>query len=573
MRLSLGMARSGSRHRSATLGWSSAVAGAVLILALGTLAAHSALSSGSAGASVPPAIASWQPEPLPLPAHTPSGVSAYAGPVACPAIAKCEVLGEYQTPAGLNEDLISTQHGTTWSTVVAPLPSGGIEAANLGPYQLRCTGLGDCIGTSLYESSTSIAADILIEFKGRWSAIAMPMPANAIHSSFPTIDFMACPRLGACVIVGTYAARSGLTEGLIVREVNGRFVAGQAPVPGGLDHGSALDSVACEGASTCVAAGDYVTPSGSTEPLFVTDSAGSLRASVAPLPPNAAAAPSAEVEGVSCASASICVALGSYEDAAGDRVGFIDTSSSGQWVATAMPSPAGASALDPSPEIDAVACKAGYFCLAVGHYTDSSGNVQGLVLMEEAGIWLASMMPGTTDTNVIMHSVACVSATSCAATGHYDAGGAQFGYLLTLSGSTLSGTVSPMPPNANPNPESDLGFVACPWLATCVATGVYSDGDAQLPLALSGASTPSTTTTTTTTTTTVPPTTSSTTTTTTTPFLPTTTTNVFSTTTTTVPFQPTTTTTTVPPTTTTTTTTVSPGAVSSIGCPGRRCRL
>lgn len=433
----------------------------------------------------PRAATAWQATRLPVPPGAGSGGGGYAGPIACPEVGGCVVLGEYSTAAGQDEDLIATEAGPLWSAVEAPLPPGGVEAANLGPYLLRCTGVGSCVGTSVYETSTSVAVDILEEVGGRWSAVAMPLPANA-SSRIPAVNAMACPHRGACVIAGSYLTTSGLDEGLLVTQEGSTFVAAEAPVIGRSNKGSALSGVACSAENSCVAAGYYVMASGGRQPLLVSDAAGALTSGAAPLPPNAAGNPEAELDGVSCGSSTLCVALGSYEDQLGGRLGFIDTSSQAGWTASTMPSPQGASLTSPSPEISGVVCKAGTYCLAVGHYTDSSDTTQGLALMERSGRWFASMMPGTADTDVVVRAVACVSATSCAAAGHYGSGGTAAGYVMTLSGATLSGEKPPAPPGASSRPREDFEYVACPWIATCVASGTYVGATTpQLPLVVS----------------------------------------------------------------------------------------
>ncbi len=432
----------------------------------------------------------WQPTQLPVPTGALRDRAGYAGPIACPKVGGCVVLGEYATAAGTDEDLIDTETAGLWSSAVAPLPPGGTAAANLGPYTLGCTGVGFCLGTSLYQTATSVAPEILEENGGRWTALAMPMPTNASRSRIPSVGAMACPLRGACVIVGTYDTTSGLSEGFVVTQESRRFVAVEAPIPAGPRRDSSLAGVSCSTATFCLAVGYFVAASGSREALAVSDATGTLAASPAVLLPSGAnARPQAVLQSVSCGRSSPCVALGGYNDAAGDRFGVIDTESNGTWTVRKMPSPPGARTASPSPRIFGITCKAGNYCLAVGQYVDATGTLQGLALLEEAGHWSASMMPATLDSNVVVRAVACINDTHCAAAGSLGTGtGGQAGYLMTLSGSSLSGTVAPVPANAALLPDVQLGYVACPWIATCVASGTYEAAGttgAQLPLAVS----------------------------------------------------------------------------------------
>jgi len=422
-----------------------------------------------------------------VPAGGFSDGAGYAGPIACPAVGGCVVLGEYSTPKGADEDLIATEKSGTWSAVQAPIPTGATEATNLGPYALRCTGVGYCLGTSLFQAPTTVAADVLEEAGGVWSAVAMPVPSNLRTGTFPTVSALACPLRGACVIVGTYETTSGLTEGFVVTQEGDQFVAAQAPTPGA-NRGSILAGVACQTTTACVAVGSYVTTANEQEGLLVSDATGRLAAAVPPLPGNAASDPKAALQAVSCGSSTLCFATGAYENPSGDHLGFVDTDSAGTWAAAKMPVPSGASGTSPSPAIYGLVCKGGDYCLGVGAYTSSAGKGEGLALVQRAGDWSASMMPGTDNTNVVVRAVSCVSETSCAAAGHYQSKAGQVGYLLTLSGTTLSGTTSPLPSNANASPGVDLGAVACPWIATCTASGTYGRSGSpptQLPFVVS----------------------------------------------------------------------------------------
>jgi hypothetical protein len=461
--------------------------GALALLGGGIVAPIVVPAAGSLKAV---ASSPWKATQLRLPAGGVANGAGFAGPVSCPAIGGCVVLGEYSTSSGLEENLIATEKAGVWSDARAPLPPGGTQATNLGPYTLICTGVGNCVGTSLYQSATAVAADILEDNLGTWSAVAMPLPKNAAPARLPTISGMSCLRRGDCVIVGTYVTTTGLSEGLVVTQVDKVFAAAEAPTPGAPNRGAALTGVSCVMVTSCVAVGDFATP-GDREPLFVVDNAGALSGSRALLPLRAAGNPQSELQAVSC-SPTVCIALGSYVNLTGDRLGVIETGevtgATTTWTARRTPSPPGASPTSPSPQIYSVRCKITIYCLAVGRYTDASGKTQGLVLLAQAGRWSASMMPGTLNSGVVVRAVTCASETSCVAVGQYLSGGRELGYIMSLSGSTLSGGTAPEASSAMPSRPEDLEFVACRYIAICTASGTYNGAAEpvhQLPLVVS----------------------------------------------------------------------------------------
>jgi hypothetical protein len=139
---------------------------------------------------------------------------------------------------------------------------------------------------------------------------------------------------------------------------------------------------------------------------------------------------------VSCASATICAAAGYYTDSSGNQQGLLLTWSGTSWTATKAPLPAGASTM----AIESLSCDSALPCVVTGHYTDSSGNQQGLLLTWSGTSWTATTAPlpagaATPNPGVDIGSVSCTSATTCIASGYYiDSSGTPQGLLLTGSG-------------------------------------------------------------------------------------------------------------------------------------------
>ncbi len=134
--------------------------------------------------------------------------------------------------------------------------------------------------------------------------------------------------------------------------------------------------------------GRYFDSSGDSEGLLLTETAGTWATGVqASLPANAAANPDAFVGSVSCASAGDCSAVGGYTDSSGDSEGLLWTGSSGVWatgVQASLPANAGS---QPFPDLNSVSCASAGNCAVAGDYDDSSGHSQGLLLGESSGTW------------------------------------------------------------------------------------------------------------------------------------------------------------------------------------------
>ena len=291
---------------------------------------------------------------------------------------------------------------------------------------------------------------------------------------------VACPSASSCVTVGAYYDSSGNIQGVLATGSGTSWTAAQAPLPANAaaDRFAALDSVACPSASSCVAAGDYTDSSGNGQGLLVTGSGTSWTAAQAPLPANAAADPEVGLTSVACPSASSCVAAGFYTNSSGNQPGLLVTGSGTSWTAAEAPLPANAAA-DSDPFFPgSVACASASSCVAAGFYTDSSGNIQGVLVTGSGTSWTAAEAPlpanAAADPAAGLTSVACPSASSCVAAGFYtDSSGNRQGLLVTGSGTSWTAAEAPLPANAAADPAAGLGSVACASASSCRAGGFY----------------------------------------------------------------------------------------------------
>jgi hypothetical protein len=317
-----------------------------------------------------------------------------------------------------------------------------------------------------------------------WTAIKAPLP----FASLGTILWqMACHSAAMCVAAGDYGDLAG--EHLLLLTGHGSsWTAIKAPLPAGAASSSGgyiptVNSVACLSASACVAAGYYHDSSGRSYGLLLTGHGSSWTATQAPLPAGAAASPGAILSDVTCPSATECVAVGSYSDSAGDVQGLLVTGQRSSWTATQAPLPGGATRSFAS--LSDVACPSATICAATGEYFDSAARQeQGLLLTGHGSSWTAvkaPLPPGAT--GVTLGDVACPSAATCAAMGGYlDSAGHQQGLLLAGHGSSWTATRMPRPADAAANPLATLYKVACPSAATCTATGEYTNSSGKQQL-------------------------------------------------------------------------------------------
>ncbi len=327
-----------------------------------------------------------------------------------------------------------------------------------------------------------------------------PLPPEAGSNPSAQLSQSACAAPHGCVAVGSFVDRDNTRQILIETGASGTWSARKGPLPGDANANpeASLTGLSCPAPGSCVAVGSYVDDQGVQRALVDTLAGGSWTPTEALLPSDAGTNPVGQLNAVSCATSSSCVAVGSYDtDApAVDRAPLIETLSGHLWT----PAPAGLPDNAHEGNLTGVSCPTGGSCVAVGVYglaVISDGLVNEdtlpLVITLSTGTWTpsAGALPADADTrpiaseNVEFLGVSCVAAGPCVATGSYMTGdGSQLALVETLSDGTWTVGSLSLPSDAVADaPLSALLSVSCAAGPRCVAVGNYlnSSGD-QRPL-------------------------------------------------------------------------------------------
>ncbi len=459
-----------------------------------SLAAVPALASAPAPAGTPGAptnATAWTATEAPLPANASANPIVEQYSLACPSASRCVDVGSYIDTSGSSQGLLLTRSGSSWTAAEAPVPANAGARPFAFVDALACPSASRCVAVGGYIDTSGSSQGLLLTRSGSsWRAAEAPVPANAGARPSAFVNAVACPSASVCVAVGSYIDTSGDRQGLLLTRSGSSWTAAEAPLPANNGGPNAqLIFLACPSVSKCVAVGYYTDTSGNGQVLLLTKSGSSWTAIEGPLPANADIAMGGTVDSLTCPSASKCVAVGYFVDTSGGPQGLLLTRSGSSWTATEAPLPANASA-SPGAELESVTCRSASRCVAAGGYTDTSGQGQVLILTRSGSSWTATDVPppanGGNGLSPYPDSLACPSVSKCVAAGAYwDTSGLIRALLVTSSGSSWTATEAPLPANANPNPNpsqgSQLEFVICPSARKCVAAGNYTDtsGDFQ----------------------------------------------------------------------------------------------
>lgn len=239
---------------------------------------------------------------------------------------------------------------------------------------------------------------------------------------------------------------------------------------------SFLDGVSCSpsvidvSATSCVAVGSYITETGTERPLIEKWDGTSWR--VVPNVANDRSLSSALVA-VSCARATMCIAVGSTRASVKSFTMPLTMRWDGtRWTVLSTRAPAGAG----GTYLTAVSCPTATSCYAVGNYTTAAAAGASLVMHWNGSKWAIMKSPNPKRaTNTTLAGVSCVAAT-CWAVGSYTtkpAGEPFFTVTQTLQRGEWALVPSP---GANGNRSSALNAVSCLSPTNCHAVGMWQRG-------------------------------------------------------------------------------------------------
>jgi hypothetical protein len=223
---------------------------------------------------------------------------------------------------------------------------------------------------------------------------------------------MSCVSATACTAVGSLISRAG-TVGTLAERWNGsRWSIQRTPKPAGATF-SGFVGVSCPSATTCTAIGDYTNHGGTAVTLAErwNGASWSIQRSA-----NPTGALSSFLAGVSCASATVCTAVGDYTNHASTPVPLAERWNGSRWSIQRTPKPTGAT----FSKLAGVSCPSATTCIAVGSFISRAGTSVMLAERWNGASWSIQRTAnpaGAKDSELV--DASCASPTDCTAIGNY----------------------------------------------------------------------------------------------------------------------------------------------------------
>jgi hypothetical protein len=360
------------------------------------------------------------------------------------------------------------------------MPAMRSAAAKLAPEDVltgvSCVWAKDClaVGFNLTANNSASGAPITALWTGSgWRAIAVPLPPGSLGAQLTSVS---C-KPGGCFATGTYRIAGGRDFPLAASWTGHSWTFAKPPVPaGGISavRSAYVTAVSCASAKSCVAVGEYFLVKNNAQAMFAETWDGShWKASAIAAPAGGAAS----LSGITCPTATDCVAVGAITPKGAATSGtLIEAWNGSGWTRQAAPSPVGGGL---SAALQSASCASATSCVAVGwRYTAGASSLPTVTAFTEVRsgtTWKLHAIPVPAGRDSALADVSCTSATRCFTVGATMAH-ANHDYRYPYAAIWNGGTWSAIPVPAVPKTSADFwaggfGSVACVSATDCVAAG------------------------------------------------------------------------------------------------------
>jgi len=290
------------------------------------------------------------------PNGTTTGTGSALRDVACPSPSFCMAVGANGT-----KTIALTWNGTKWSIVVSANPAG-VQYAYLDG--VSCTSSASCVAVGRQYTPDGRGPTLMERWNGkRWSILDAPTPPG---NNPVVMGGVSCPRSTNCYAAGSFdLGGPGKPAALLLHWTGTTFT---LAYPGTKTEVSSLTSIACFSPTSCTAVGHAQTVNPSFGPIrtMVERWNGTKWSRLSsPSPGNG----TSQLAGVSCVNATQCTAVGDMATPPGGRT-LAERGNGTAWSQTSSanaPAPAESS-------LSGVSCRSATSCIAVGHSVLQGGD-------------------------------------------------------------------------------------------------------------------------------------------------------------------------------------------------------
>ncbi len=326
--------------------------------------------------------------------------------ISCASATACTMVGAYNTAteSSAYKPFVESWNGAEWQLQSTPIPTG---SSRTFLYGVSCMSTTACTTAGYYVNGAGTYLSLAERWNGaEWQIQTTPEPSGTKNSLLSSVS---CTSSTACTAVGWYENGAGVEAPFAERWNGTAWSVQSAPSPSGV-KASYPYTVSCSSSTVCTMAGKEVNGSGVRVPFA--ESWNGTEWSVQSMP-SPSGATWTELNSVSCASSAACTAVGAYENSSHTDAPFAERWNGVEWSLQSPPAPAGGKSY-----LEGVSCTSATVCFAVGSFWNSAGKDVTLAERWSYGEWQIQPTPnGEGEEGSLYGGVSCSSPLSCAAAG------------------------------------------------------------------------------------------------------------------------------------------------------------
>ena len=200
------------------------------------------------------ASAAWRVQQVPAPANSAAQLQA----VSCPAPGICFAVGYSVATGTFTESTLAERwSGGQWAIQPTPSPgTGGIDQLT----GISCLSATDCTAVGIIDTQTAANGTLVEHWDGtNWTVVPSPDPAGTTVTDFTGVS---CASATSCTAVGLYDTSGHRPHELPLAEHwdGTSWTVTHVPLPDGITAGGLDGGVSCPSATYCIAVGSTATP-------------------------------------------------------------------------------------------------------------------------------------------------------------------------------------------------------------------------------------------------------------------------------------------------------------------------
>ena len=353
----------------------------------------------------------WKPVSVPNPGGRGSATVSPSNElfaVRCRASTDCWAVGQYTT--GTNKPFRNEAlhwNGSKWKIVATPQPGGGGSSDQSELYDVTCTSSANCWAVGDYGRFDTFVFDPvrfrtqILHWNGtRWSQVHSPNPAGTVTGHQNSLISVRCLSSVSCFAVGDFGTTgsSVVLHNMALHWNGSKWKLQHTPDPAGFSatHVNLLESLGCETATLCFAAGEY----GTGWPVVTASRDQILRWNGAkwyavgtPKLSGASSPQDSALFGTVCVTARNCWTVGSYTNTANAEVNQALHWTGKKWFQVRTPNPGGSTTSSGYNTLISARCTSTRNCWAVG-YSESGSTGSDEILHWNGTKWSVYHLAG-----------------------------------------------------------------------------------------------------------------------------------------------------------------------------------